>query len=336
MKHFRDILELRDFLYHTDCKSTESALRAQLYPGWYTWVISSRAHGKAGKIVPIDLGRFLYRGQTEVHKPCIPNIYRQHTNEDKKIHLDEFISLLKLSEFRLLCLTHPGVKRCVEFGLDIEFIGLAQHYGLDTRYIDLTQNIDIACFFATCKNDNGNYFPFSGEGQGVVYRISHSHPDILPYTVLIGKQPFRRPEVQKAWAIEMHYLEDLEKFNGIEIFIFNHSPEASQAIYNLFENQLFPEDLIARKAIEIKESLTIYKGIFNYKFEKFIYEYSHGSLTIKRFIEEIDSQNKYKLSDNPSAIFTTDELQSESDKWKEYGELFLHKVGALFCSDSKR
>lgn len=325
MHHFRDILELRNFLHKTDRRSFLSDLRGRLYPGWYTWVNSSRAQGKAGKIVPIDLGAYLYRGQVKRHSPCLPSIFRK-----KKSCFDELISLLKLAEFRLLCLTHPGVQRCIEFGLDVDSIGLAQHYGLSTNYIDLTQEIDIACYFSVAKvNDDGLYEPFKSNGQGVIYRIHRTHSELCKRFVLIGKQPFPRPEMQKAWALEMNEFEDFDKLDGIEVFTFEHTNDGSQSIWQLFDKQLYPYDIVADKTKEITKSDTIYRGIFDKHFEVFIRENTKGSLSIQNFYELIDSQDIYKLSDTPSAAFTSEELQALSLKWEKYGKVFLRKVGAI-------
>jgi len=325
MHHFKDILELRDFLHKTNRRSYLSALRSQLYPGWYTWVNSSRAQGKAGRIIPVDLGAYLYRGQIKRHSPCAPSIFR-----NKKSSFDELVSLLKLSEFRLLCLTHPGVQRCIGFGVDVDFIGLAQHYGLDTNYLDLTQDIDIACFFASCVlNADEDYVPFNDKGRGVIYRISHTHPEVRRRVVVIGKQPFRRPEMQKAWAFEMYEHEDFEKFEAIEIFTFEHSSDVSQSIWQLFKNQLYPYDIVAEKVNKIANSQTIYDGIFNPQFELFIRENSKGVMSIRHFYELIERQEKYKLSDRPTAAFTSEELQVLSSKWEKYGKAFLRKVGAI-------
>ncbi len=332
MHHFRDILELRDFLHKTDRRSYLSALWSQLYPGWYIWVNSSRAQGKAGRIIPLDLGAYLYRGQIERHSPCLPSMFR-----NKKSSFDELVSLLKLSEFRLLCLTHPGVQRCIEFGLDIDFIGLAQHYGLDTNYLDFTQDIDIACFFASCAlSPDGDYVPFNGKGRGVIYRISHTHPEVRTRVVVIGKQPFRRPEKQKAWALEMYEFEDLEKFKATEIFTFEHSSDASQSIWQLFEDQLYPCDVVAEKVNKIANSLTIYDGIFNPQFELFIREKSKEVMSIQHFYGLIYRQEIYKLSNRPTAAFTSEELRVLSLEWDKYGEVFLQKVGAIGRSDGTR
>lgn len=329
MHHFKDILELQNFLHKTDRRSYLSALWSQLYPGWYTWVNSSKAQGKAGRIVPIDLGAYLYRGQVKKHNSCYPTIFRRN-----KASFDRLISLLKLAEFRLLCLTHLGVQRCIEFGLDVDFVGLAQHYGLDTNYLDLTQHIDIACFFAvSTRNDKGFYEPFESNSRGVIYRICHTHAELRNRIVLIGKQPFPRPEKQKAWALEMKEFEDFDKLGGIEAFTFDHTSEGAYSIWQQFNDELYPFDIIVDKAQEIKESDTIYRGIFDIHFENFVRENTKGSLSIQNFYELINSQETYKISDAPVASFAPEELKALSLEWEKYGKDFLQKVGGISYSE---
>lgn len=327
MRHFKDILELQEYLHNTDQRSFLSSLWGQLYPGWYTWVSSSRLQGRAGKIVPLDLGAYLYRGQVQRYQPCLPNLFR-------KIELDKLIWLLKIEEFRLLCLTHPGVQKCIKFGLHVDFIGLAQHYGLFTNYLDLTQHIDIACFFAvSVLNENGLYEPYKSNGQGIIYRIRHTNPELIDRIVLIGKQPFLRPEKQKAWAFEMKELEDFEQFNnGIEIFIFDHTDKGSDKVWQQFEQQLYPHDIVAEKAKEILESKIIYETIFSKNFATFLKEYTNGALSIEHFHKYI-SKNGLRLCKKPNAAFSTEELRSLSSHWEKYGESFFHKVGAIGCSE---
>lgn len=96
--------------------------------------------------------------------------------------------------------------------------------------------------------------------------------------------------------------------------------------------QLYPYDIVADKAKEITKSDTIYRGIFDKHFEVFIRENTKGSLSIQNFYELIDSQDIYKLSDTPTAAFTSEELQALSLKWEKYGKVFLRKVGTIGCS----
>jgi hypothetical protein len=228
-KHFDNILELQSYLHETDERSYLSHLHSQLYPGSHVWVKSSRTNESKGRIIPIGLGSFLYRGQTQIYEPCIPSIFRIKPSREELIE-----NLLKIAEFRLLCLSHPGVQKCLEFGLDVDFIGLAQHYGLKTSYLDLTQSIDISSFFATCEKNTKGTIKARKKGVGVIYRIRHGVINSYSPTIVIGKQPFKRPEAQKAWSIDIDLGWDFSKLKGIEVFTFDHSYDCSKHIFKHF------------------------------------------------------------------------------------------------------
>lgn len=330
-QHFKSILELRDFLHKTDQRSSLSALWNQQNPGLYIWVASSKCNQKSGRIMPLDLSSYIYRGQIQKYSPCVPNLFRK-----KQSAVEKLIEYIKIAEFRMLCLTHPGVKCCIQSGLDVDFIALAQHYGLNTNYLDLTQDIDIACYFATSLlNEQGLYEPITNNrGCGIVYRVHHTHPDVMSRIVLVGKQPFVRPGKQKAWAIEMTDAEDFEELGGIEIFTFDHTYDGSLRIWQQFNEQLYPSDIMTIKAKAIRESNTIYRGILEGDFENFIQRKTNSSFSIQDFYKLINSQSTFKLSDSPTVVFTSEELKSLSIEWEKFGKDFLRKVSTIFCAES--
>lgn len=95
---------------------------------------------------------FLYRGQNQEFVPCVPSLYRGNPSE-----AEIFIERMRLVVFQRLLNTHPVIKNFFNkhhFKVDVE--GLAQHYGLKTSVLDLTSNLDIALFFATCWYDFDN------------------------------------------------------------------------------------------------------------------------------------------------------------------------------------
>ncbi len=116
--------------------------------GTYEAVLTGKGNEKC-MIPEVSVLHFLYRGQNEEVKPCIPTLYRGEPNDAQV-----FLQRMRLVAFERLLKSHPVVTRFFNkhhFLVDVE--GLAQHYGLKTEVLDLTSSLDVALFFATCKYD---------------------------------------------------------------------------------------------------------------------------------------------------------------------------------------
>ena len=97
---------------------------------------------------------FLFRGQTKDFGKCLPSLYRE---EDKQTAPYLFLERLREVEFTELIKKHPVVKGFFDrHHFTVDFIGLAQHYGLKTDVLDLTNDLDVALFFAMCPYDSLN------------------------------------------------------------------------------------------------------------------------------------------------------------------------------------
>lgn len=76
----------------------------------------------------------------------------------------------QISEMILVMQTHPVINDLMTGSLNIPLLGklklpilydgLAQHYGINTEYLDLTNNIWKAVFFASAKYLDGKYYPY--------------------------------------------------------------------------------------------------------------------------------------------------------------------------------
>lgn len=119
----------------------------------------------------LEFSMIQYRGQNEDFGVCNTTLDRCKSVEE------QFLNICRTIAFEELLENHPFVKLSSSIlmydnPLSINLTGMAQHYGLHTDYLDITNNFDVACFFATCKYENGKYHPIGNiEKAGVIYRI---------------------------------------------------------------------------------------------------------------------------------------------------------------------
>ena len=182
---------------------------------------------------------FLYRGQQKEYNPCLPTLYR---NDPTEIQI--FIEKLRQIEFKLLLDNHPVVKSFFQkHTFKIDYIGLAQHYGLKTNIIDLTNDIEIALFFAMCQynKESDCYKPVTSEGiqEAILYvvvPIFHVNPDgdkfLEDKISVIGLQPFERSGFQKGFS---YHIKRNESFNVLK-YSFNYTKNDSKHYYEKFDN----------------------------------------------------------------------------------------------------
>lgn len=203
-----------------------------------------------------------YRGQVKEYPTCNANLYR--TQDYEKI----FLSVCRTIAFENLLDNHPYMKLLKQVKYDdgdiyINNTAIAQHYELQTPYLDLTSNFDVASFFATCILDpyTGKYKPYLGtENVGVIYvynEMMHFAFEDMNFEY-IGWQGLPRPEEQKGSIYHLKYNEDFANVSGVRKHYFKHSPSTSKKIWNQFDQGklLFPDDVAADLANECKKLTT--------------------------------------------------------------------------------
>ena len=119
--------------------------------------------------------KFLFRGETEFHNPCKPNLFRDTKKSyflDSMIYGDEMFCLI-LSHPLVQLLDMGGMLNGEHIRFEMNLYDLIQHYYNKTALIDLTSDINVALFFATQQYDRGtdSYSPIIDENHkvGVLY-----------------------------------------------------------------------------------------------------------------------------------------------------------------------
>lgn len=219
--------------------------------------------GKGFILLPTKLDRgVIYRGQSQIFNPCLPTLFRQpRTNEEL------FVEQVKVAEFRLLLEQFGVTKRFEHNHYNIDYIGLAQHYGLNTSVLDFTSDIEIALFFAMCDYDKNNdrYIAKVEDKEYVGYiyaKLTHATNNnknpknpfgtFSSKVKVIGVQPFKRPGAQRGFSFEAGS-------NGLQdvyLYSFSYTKKDSENIYKHFHNgaELWCKDDITDYAKKIKNT----------------------------------------------------------------------------------
>lgn len=204
--------------------------------------------------------KFLFRGETEFHQSCKPNLFR---NLRQKRFTAEMV---RGQEMRLLMLSHPLVQLLdmgveldgKEYQFEMNLLGLTQHYYNKTFFLDLTSDPQVAAFFAVTKHDEktDSYSPIvdGRHASGVLYYYSldirydfgiHEVGRKSPLST-IGLQVFPRSGRQKGYLYELWKDENFNDVPRLNAVFFRHNAEKAKRICNSFDDGrvLFPEDIL--------------------------------------------------------------------------------------------
>ncbi len=268
---------------------------------------------------PPNLGLKFYRGENkDFEGPCVPSIYRIRKPEEKdttgKRHYD-FILLdsLRIKEFELTAWKFPQVKYAIKDFCNVDFKALAQHYELNTDFLDLSSDIVTAAFFATHSYDIYNGFQIKQDGLGcirfyiAIELLNLSNTDSKNFR-LIGLQPFQRPGIQCAFAIRLSKEEDFSQLSGK--LLFKQDEKYNSLLNNVFcknnGNILFPKEQISDVAQKIKNSNKISNMAIKSFCEENGYDFEfvekilkkHNIQISERLIFHLSRQQRKKMENN--------------------------------------
>ncbi len=278
---------------------------------------------------------YLYRGQNRDFGNCRANLYRYFTEpKDFRDFSESEMSYFILNEskcvfFTSLLKNHPAYRWSEKQNLYLNPMDLAQHYGVLTNYLDLTHSVDVACFFASCKYDNGNWYPMD-EGEGVLYKFHlHKISNYVSRLGPVGLQTLPRPGEQKAWSYAMGAGEDFAKNQFVEKTSFKHEYKASKEIYDLFSggDKLFPDDILAAVADEIMNSKKIDKNSLEIVLTHRGYPKDKIGEGFNMFDKLFTKYSNSKIVDNTKIHFDESKLKEVEKRWGTIGKDFYTNVG---------
>lgn len=298
----------------------------------------------------------LYRGQNHYYEPCKPSLNRFKEELPK----ERLKSYLQTAEMIMVMRTHPVIRfieenpiqvgRLGKCHLAVMYDGLAQHYGINTCYLDLTNDIWTAAFFAATKSsDNITYHPYTidestqfDDTYGVLYRrvsdcnspnVERDLTEVLP----IGLQYFNRPGRQCAFVRGMSETEDFNTLPQWQRIFFRHDNAASRLIHTLsqFGRKYMPDDAFADV---VKSIINQYRvSIHSVELAKRIY---FPGKNIEQLCEEVESIG-FEITPNLNSSFPAELLQRDWDLWNAGGKerymnsILIHPVIRMGIGDKK-
>ena len=267
----------------------------------------------------------LYRGESKDYKECKPSILR--TADEKTL----LLSRLQTEELECILRNHPIIgelinrpivieKFGVHFWLKVQFEGLAQHYGIATPFLDMTNNKWVAAFFAITNYKDGMYHlvePSKDQAYGCLYRWEQPNyrEKGLDVPQPLGMQYFNRPGCQSAFALDMKKLGDLNNRAEVERIYFRHDKEANQLVYDLCQQgrAFFPED-------GMEELVGKLKGVKSFSEEAVercrIKHY--GDKTFEE-MREMMTMSGMDIIDKPAVGFEKEQIEKELEDWNREG-----------------
>lgn len=222
-----------------------------------------------GTIIKQAERNHFYRGENKIYPESVASIYRkpnglvitEEINSNTEIALYKLLADMRVAEFKNFLQKFTIVQEWEMNNFSLLYEALAQHYGLKTRWLDITNDFKIALFFACCywDSDKKHWFPLTKKQTekndstkyGVIFHIPRSNADLAyEYNIKenvilpIGFQPFRRCDVQTGYGIYMNIPSLLQKDTSFEKLYFRHDEKLSQWIYDEMTqgNKIYPQE----------------------------------------------------------------------------------------------
>ena len=226
-----------------------------------------------GTVIKQGRRRYYYRGESAYYPKSIASIYRSSNEEEKIIRL---ISRMRILEFTKLLNKFDVVKNWT-YG-DVIYDALAQHYGIATDLLDITNDLKTALFFACCKYDDKtkvwaplskedidnadsrqHVFKAGGDSRfGIIMRADSEYFDTLlqgTEILPIGYQPFMRCSNQHGFVMKMKDADDnLKKNSNFKKYRIRLTPEFCKKVFEMKQGgrNIYPTDGLSDFGEEIK------------------------------------------------------------------------------------
>lgn len=222
---------------------------------WYGF-----SEGSTWGAIPFAVSN-LYRGQNMRYQSMLPSISRGLTSSEsgevwRYSITDQAKIVLRLAQswwFAYEVDRHPIKRIASNQKLEFNDIALAQHYGIPTGYLDLSDDFNVSAFFATCRETKTGWEPVD-TGIGVIYKVDLRKPGIeADKYAPLGPQNLPRPSEQSAWVVELPFCHSFEDWQEVSMMQFHQDRHVGEYYLEMFSGgeRLFPIDPLKDVADEI-------------------------------------------------------------------------------------
>jgi len=289
-----------------------------------------------------------YRGQSEEHTPCVPSVWR---GKRERWSRNELISQFQTAEMLLILKQHPVIQFVentpIEFTnsfgqkisviVPVQYDALAQHYGISTRYLDLTTDKWTAAFFAATDWADGQYtVHYGGENlnsqYGVFYVLDRSSQGVESMTKMgvfpVGMHYFNRPGRQSAYAMCMQRDVPFEQMEGVVPIYFRHDREANEMVFAVSQHSkgYFPEDSFAGVVEQIVNRANQSFTLSMIKLTRAIY---HPQWSEEDMMKSVKGAG-IDVEEDLCTRFSPKEMKADWEEWSREGkDRYLSKVNFM-------
>ena len=277
-----------------------------------------------GVIIQQAMRRHYYRGENRIYTESCPALYRTVKGypDIESRELYRMVADMRIAEFSKMLQEFQHVQNWDIS--DVLYEALAQHYGLETNWLDITSDFMVALFFATCYWDSGEnkWKPLtktqteqSDETRyGMIFHMPSWYM-AQRWTFEIGKfadlskgitknliyplgfQPFMRCSMQNGYGIYMRTGEALQKDIGFEKLRFRHNEELSKRVFDYMKGGelIYPHEGLKGVdfIIEQLKRLTDFsESAFEYALRRSQYFSMKDKDTCRRKLEAFEVDNK--------------------------------------------
>lgn len=271
----------------------------------------------ANYVLPQQLPLMCFRGQKDARWPLFPSVARSRVDGEegifaelvKEMRIQEFGKMMentnRYRQWTSVTLNPPDPNVRMARGLYFDYRSLAQHFFVPTERLDLTNDPEVALFFACTQYiGSGRFRPLDEDetrniGHGSIFYspvLNSSNSKDFHGVSLIPVQPYVRPSMQSGFSfIEGERDTDL----GICRHKFAHDAEFSRYICEKFGNGdiLFKEkgiEWIPGQVDSILASRTFSKTAFVRACRRLGVNHRDS----KRLLKELESHGNYSVGKN--------------------------------------
>lgn len=303
--------------------------RTELYnieePGHY-FVMRSESDPQRVLLYPTGRNALtFFRGESGAYDTCLPSLLR--TNDEKT----KLCARLQAAELECILKRHPVISDFLHrefrhvrlsrpFRMTVPFRGLAQHYGILTPFLDLSNDKWVAAFFAVTNYSHGSWgvvTPSDSQRYGSFYRLAKVdfNNKNIPQPTPIGVQFFNRPGRQSAFTLDMTNMEDFKHYPGVERIYFRHDSNANELVYDLCQQgcKFFPHDSLVDVVDQLKQSNKY--SLSAVEMTRLTYYSNKSASEMQSFV----TGHGFEVVHEPLICFNTQTMQKEWDEWQREG-----------------